>query len=75
MIYGFKISKNYAIDFGVLYKIRNFKDGITILELISNLDLYKADHNPQFKIGLICFNFLILEIIIYNIEEKDFGYD
>lgn len=74
MIYGFKISKNYAIDFGVLYKIRKFKDGITFLEWVNNLDLYRADHNPQFKMSLICFNFLIFEICFYNIEEKDFGY-
>lgn len=68
MITGFKITKNYAIDFGLLYKVREFKDGITFFELISNLDIYKADHNPKMSFRLIFFNVVIFDICIYNIH-------
>lgn len=75
MMWGFNILKNYALDFGIFYRIRNFKDGITFFEFTTNLDLYKADHNPRFKINLILINYLIFDINIYNTAEHDFGYD
>jgi hypothetical protein len=71
MIYGIKISKNYAIDFGFLYKIRSFKDGISIIELSSGLDFYKGDHNPKVHLRFILFNFSIFEINIYNVNHCD----
>jgi hypothetical protein len=71
MIYGIKISKNYAIDFGFFYKVRNFKDGVTFFEFLFNLDLYKRDHNPQVRLNLIVFNFIIFDITFYNLREYD----
>lgn len=71
MIYGFDISKNYALDFGLFYKVRNFKDGLTFFELIFNLDLYRADHNPQIRCALVIFNFTIFDITFYNKRHYD----
>lgn len=66
MIYGFDLTKNYALDFGFFYKVRNFKDGVTFFELILNLDLYKADHNPQIRFACIVCNFTMFDITLYN---------
>lgn len=71
MIYGFDITKNYALDFGLFYKVRNFKDGLTFFELILNLNLYKADHNPQIRCALVIFNFTIFDITLYNKRHYD----
>jgi len=71
MTYGFNITKKWALDCGLFYKVRNFKDGITFFEFLINLDLYKRDHNPQFKLNLIVFNFIIFDIILYNSIEYD----
>lgn len=71
MTYGFNLTKQYALDFGVLYKVRNFKDGLTFFEFILNLKLYKADHNPQIRLNLILCNFIIFDITLYNIREYD----
>lgn len=66
MIYGFDVAEKYALDFGFFYKLRNFKDGLTFFEIILNLDLYKADHNPQIRWVLVIFNFTIFDISFYN---------
>ena len=71
MIYGFDITKHYALDFGFFYKVRNFKDGLTFLELILNLNLYRADHNPQIRCALVIFNFTIFDITLYNKRHYD----
>ena len=63
-----KISKKYAIDVSCFHLIRNFKDGISFCQFSVNLDLYEADHNPQFKILLIILNFKLFEFEIYNIN-------
>ncbi len=71
MIYGFNLTKEYSLDFGLFYKVRNFKDGITFFEFLFNLDLYKADHNPQIRFNLVVFNFTIFDITLYNIRHYD----
>jgi hypothetical protein len=71
MIYGFDLTKQYALDFGFLYKVRNFKDGLTFFEFILNLNLYKADHNPQIRFNLIICNFIIFDVMLYNTREYD----
>lgn len=71
MIYGFNVTKNYALDFGFLYQLRNFKDGISFFKLLLNLDLYKADHNPQIRFALVIFNFIIFDIVLYNKRDYD----
>jgi len=71
MIYGFNLTKKYALDFGLFYKVRNFKDGITFFEFLLNLDLYKRDHNPQIRFNFIVFNFIIFDITLYNTIEYD----
>ena len=71
MIYGFNVTEQYALDFGLFYKVRNFKDGLTFFEFILNLDLYKADHNPQVRCALVIFNFTIFDITFYNVRHYD----
>lgn len=71
MIYGFDVTENYALDFGVFYKLRNFKDGLTFFEIVLNLDLYKADHNPQVRFAFIICNFTIFDITFYNKRDYD----
>jgi hypothetical protein len=71
MIYGFDITKKYALDFGLFYKVRNFKDGVTFFEFLFNLNLYKKDHNPQIRLNLIICNFIIFDITLYNKIEYD----
>ena len=68
MIFGFKISKNYAIDISLFTKIRQFADGIDFFELAKSIDWYKGDHKPSFRIGLIIFNIMIFELEAYNIN-------
>ena len=63
-----KISKNFALEINGLYKIRNFKDGVDFFELYAKLDLFKEDHKPSFQFWFEIFNFLILDIHIYNIN-------
>jgi hypothetical protein len=71
MIYGFNVTKQYALDFGLFYKVRNFKDGITIFEFLLNLDLYIRDHNPQIRFNLVICNFTIFDITLYNVRHYD----
>lgn len=71
MIYGFNLTKEYALDFGLFYKVRNFKDGITFFEFLFNLDLYKRDHNPQIRFNLVICNFTIFDITLYNVRHYD----
>ena len=71
MIYGFNLTTEYALDFGLFYKVRNFKDGITFFEFLFNLDLYKRDHNPQIRFNLVICNFTIFDITLYNVRHYD----
>jgi hypothetical protein len=64
--FSFKINKKYAFDIAAFYKVRDFHDGIDFFNSEINLDLFKGDHNPQFNIFLMLFNFMIFEIDIYN---------
>jgi len=65
------VKKKFTWDLILFYKVRNFKDGITFLEFICNLDLYKGDHKPEFKLHIIILNWTIIEFNIYNIYHKD----
>lgn len=63
-----KISKNYAIELSCFHFLRKFSDGISFAEFDINLDLFKSDHNPKFKIILIMLNFKIFEFEVYNVN-------
>jgi len=68
---GLRLSKNYAIDWSFLRKIRNFSDGISFFEFNCNLDLYKSDHNPKINIHLMLINIMIFEFEIYNVNHVE----
>lgn len=60
------LTKKFAWEINGLYKIRNFKEGIDFFEFYCKLDLFKGDHKPSFQLWFEIFNFLILDIHIYN---------
>jgi hypothetical protein len=60
------INDDYAFEIAGLYKYREFKDGISFLQLDIDWDRYPADHHPKFTLLFAIFNFMILEITIYN---------
>jgi len=61
-----RINKNYALDVSLLHKVRDFNDGVSFFECSINYDKYEGDHNPRFNIFILCLNFIIFEIEIYN---------
>ncbi len=63
---NFKINEDYHLEFNGLYQVRDFKDGCSFFDFDINLDLFKGDHNPQFDISLMIFNFLVFEFRIYS---------
>lgn len=71
-LHGFdcRINKNYATELYFLHKLRNFKDGISFLNIDICLDLFKHDHNPKFRIHAVFLNFTIVEFSIYNRHHK-----
>lgn len=60
------LGKNYALDVAGFYLVRSFKDGLTFVELDVESSWYHDDHQPSFKIWLMVFNFIILDLTIYN---------
>lgn len=72
---GFKISKNYAVDYVFVHLVRSFHDGITFFDLNINIDYYKADHNPQGVICLTILNFTIVELTWYNVNHAEYDED
>ncbi len=65
------IGKNYGWEFNLFSKIRDWCDGVSIIEFNINLDRYPSDHNPKFEIFLTLFNITIFEFTIYNIWHID----
>jgi len=68
LLFEEKITNKYAVELDLLRKIRNFRDGITIVEYKMGFDFFKADHNPKFEISLIFANIKIFEFLIYNVD-------
>ena len=66
-----KLSKNYAVDIALLYIVRSLKDGITFFELKADISWFKGDHNPKFEIMWVCFNFVILNLNVYNVHHTE----
>ena len=69
--FGFNISKNYAIDLGLLYFYRKPEDGISFVDLQINWDRYEGDHKPSFEVMFAICNFVIIDFTIYNIHHVD----
>jgi len=69
--FGFNISKNYAIDIGLLYFYRNLSDGISFGDFQLNWDRYEGDHKPSFELMIAICNFVIIDFEIYNIHHMD----
>jgi hypothetical protein len=69
--FAFKINSDYGFEFSALNKIREYKDGITFLEFVSNLDTYKEDHSPKFGINLVFMNWMIFECSVYYLHHRE----
>ena len=67
----FKKKIKMAIDNTGLYFCRSFKDGITFFEPCINIDFYRGNHKPSFKIQLIILNFMIFSFEYYNIYHEE----
>lgn len=61
-----RLSKKFVVDLSLFHKVREFKDGISFCDFLIGVDLYKGDHNPQFRVLLVLLNFKIIEFEIYN---------
>lgn len=70
---SFKLSKNYAVELGLLRKVSYFKEQVTFCDFDCGVFYSKSDHNPKFVTELILFNILIFEFSIYNINHVDFS--
>lgn len=68
MVFGSKISKNFAWELTLFHKVRSFSDGIDFLDIRIVLDLYKGDHTPRFTFFFEMLNFTLIEFNIYNIN-------
>jgi hypothetical protein len=71
LIYSKKLTDSFAFEISLFHKLRNFSDGISFFEFTSNLDLYKGEHNPKFRLMLVVMNFKIFEIEIYNVNHVE----
>jgi hypothetical protein len=63
---GHRLTKNFAWELAYFNFIRKFSDGITFFNFLIDFDLFKEDHNPQFRICLTVLNTVIFEFQIYN---------
>ena len=66
-----KINDDYALDVAVLYKYREFSDGISFFDLEVNWDRYLSDHKPSFSIRLSVLNFMLIDFEIYYRYHRD----
>jgi hypothetical protein len=75
MLFSFPISKNFAVEIDLLYKVRSYRDGITFFECNSSLDYSIGDHHPRFYLRLTIFSITIIHAEIYDVrhtEDKDY---
>jgi hypothetical protein len=52
-LFNRKITKNYGMELLTFHQLRDFKDGCIFFIFDVNLVLYKADHNPRFRVIFI----------------------
>lgn len=69
--FSFKITENFAFEASFLNFVRSFKDGVTLLDLSLNLDLYEADHKPEGNICLTFLNMILFDLRIYNVNHVE----
>jgi hypothetical protein len=71
----FKLFRNYYFELQLLYKVREFGDGVSVFGLLANLDFYKSewDHTPKAEIGLALFNVSVFHVTIYTGEHNGKG--
>ncbi len=65
------ITDNYAWEFQLFYKYRDFSEGVDFFDFDMTFDKYICDHNPKFEFGLKILNFIIFNFTIYNIWHTD----
>jgi len=61
-----KISKTHFFALTMFHKVREFSDGVTFINFETSLDLYEMEHNPQFRVLFMLFNYTVLELEIYK---------
>lgn len=63
----------YAWELNLFHKYRDFKDGISFVELNVCYDKYIGDHNPKFQILFATFNYILFDFSVYNIYHIEDG--
>jgi len=71
IIFNNKINKNYGWELALFHKLRNFSDGVSIIDFKINWDRYLADHTPRFELHFIFLNYTIIEFNIYYLHHRD----
>lgn len=66
----FKESK-FMWELCMFHKLREFSDGLTLIDFDVNYDKYIGDHTPKFEVLLVLFNRVIVDFSIYNIYHAD----
>lgn len=62
---------NYSWELSMFHKIRDYNDGITFVEFITNLDTFVGDHNPNFQFSFIVLNYVVFDFSIYSINHAE----
>lgn len=71
MTRGWKLTENYAVDLTVLDRVREYRDGIDFIEVVSALHLYRGDHNPRWECRIGLWNWTLVGIEVYNVNHAD----
>lgn len=55
-----------SLEVSGLYRVRSYRDGVTLANLTINADFFIGDHNPQVEICFVLFNYIIFNVLMYN---------
>jgi len=75
---NFPIGKNYHFELSMFHQWREYKGEINLITLTTDLHFNKnRDHNPRFDLYLEIFNYVIVDLSLYNIHhaKKSKNYD
>jgi len=73
LVWGRKVSKNYAIEMAGLLIYRDLADGLSLVEIDFSADWFKGDHNPQCGIRITLLNVTLFEGRLYNVNHVEDG--
>jgi hypothetical protein len=60
-----------AWELELFRKIRDWDDGLSVVETKCDFSWYKGDHQPSFELSLVLFNWTIFQLLVYNIKHVE----